>query len=306
MSISPYRKLYEGSTFLAVGEVHGPQKKALAEAQRDLERTGITLEHVQKFSQSIREDVREVFVLRQEGGVVNGKGNLITLCTREFIKDVLEDDGMGIDHDEQPDLNIAGLQALDTAEDVLSQGAGRVVITSADRILQEIDDWRGAGTLVYDPVFLKKRPLKEAERPVVRMVMDDLIASGHFRPRLDEEEVLRCHDVIDIKGVLAGVSRLHWGEGNTEFARWWTGHPGNELGCQVGRYAVEEWKKTDSHALYALTKQVKKEGKHSLFEKIGFSHLGKVRDIQKDSSLPPQIREYDVPGRNPEVYRLLK
>ncbi len=303
LSESPYRQLYSGSTFLAVGEVHGPQRKALVEAQKDLEESGITLEHIQTLSQGIKSNVREVFVLRQEGGIVDRRGQLITVCTRDYIRDVL----LCLQSIENPpDLNVAGYAALSTAQELLAAGTGRVVITSADRVIQEIDDWRGAGTLAYDPRYLKKRPLQEPERPVVRMVMEDLIASGHFRAREDEEEILQYHDVIDIKGVLAGVSRLNWGEGNTEFARWWTGHPGNELGCQAGAYAIEEWRKSDSHTLYALTKHARRGGKKSVFEKLGFSSLGKVRDIQGDNSLPQQIQTYDVPGRNPEVYRIVK
>lgn len=306
LSESPYRQLYSGSTFLAVGEVHGPQQRALIAAQESLHSSGITLLHekdcMAALQKAAREKIREVFILRQEGGLVDQDGELITLSALPEIQAVID----GKDGPDGPDLNSAGMRALDTAWRMLDDTrVGRVVVTSADRILQEIDDWRGAGTLMYHPDFLQKRLLKEEERPVVRMIMDDLIAEEHFRKRQDEVSILQNHYVLDIKGILAGVSLMDWGGGNTEFARLWTGHPGNGLGCQVGEYGINEWRKTESKALYALTRQPKKE-QQSFFEKIGFTHLGRTSTLLTDTSLPLQIRQYAVPGRNPEVYRIVK
>lgn len=273
------------------------------DAQKELASAGITLRHVSDVAAATLEGIREVFVLRQEGGIVDRGGELITLCTRDDVRTALSLLGSSTF---DPDLNDAGRQVLAAAHQLLEQRVGRVVITSADRIVQEIDDWRGAGTLVFDPAFMQKRMLQEDEWSVVRMVMDDLISTGHFRSRSDEIDLLRRHYVLDVKGLLGGVSLLDWGEGNEEFARLWTGHPGNGLGCQIGAYAVEEWRKSDSKALYALTKTPNIPGRQSLFEKIGFTHLGRISTLKHQSNLPLQITNYNVEGRDPEVYQQVK
>ncbi len=306
-SLSPYRNLYEGSSFLAVGEVHDVQKEELEFVTRDLAASGITLEHAPLLTSQvldrIREGVREVFILRQEGGIVDQRGRLITLSTREDIGRFLRiSDETGPD---VPDLNRAGRQTLATARDVLEAGAGRAVITSPALIRREVDDWQGAGTLLYDENLLVRRPIESRDHAIVRYVMDDLIAKQDFRARPGEEEaILDRHHVLDAKGVLGGASLLSWQDGDFELARLWTGHQRNGLGCKIAEMIVDAWKREENPSrLFALTKYASVNGK-SLYEKNGFKPQGKVSELRSDPSMPPQIRDYGSPGRDPYVYVL--
>ncbi len=305
-SPSPYRDLYRGSTFLAVGEVHDVQREELELVTRDLAASRITLEHERFLTgdvlKRIRDGVREVFLLRQEGGIVDQSGRLITLATRRDIDRFLRP--AAATGSDLPDLNGAGRSALSKAHDVLDAGAGRVVITSPALIRREVDDWHGAGTLLYDEQLLLRRPIEAQDRAIVRYVMDDLIAKKDFRSRADEDEILARHHVLDAKGVLGGASLLPWRDGDYELARLWTGHQRNGLGCKIAEMIIDAWKREkDARRLFALTKYASMNGK-SLYEKNGFTLLGPVSDLREDASMPPQIREYGVPGRNPHAYVL--
>jgi hypothetical protein len=305
-SSSPYRDLYKGSTFLAVGEVHDVQREELELVTRDFAASQIMLEHVPHLTEDVlnrvRRGVREVFILRQEGGIVDQSGRLITLATRGDIERFLcpgESPASDI-----PDLNGAGRNALYKARDTLDAGAGRAVITSPALIRREVDEWQGAGTLLLNEDLLVQRPIEPRDRAIVRYVMDDLIAKKDFRARSDEEAILERHHVLDAKGVLGGASLLPWQDGDFELARLWTGHQRNGLGCTIAEMIIDAWKREkDANRLFALTKYASVNGK-SLYEKKGFKPIGPVSELRDDPSMPPQIREYAVSARDPYVYAL--
>ena len=183
----------------------------------------------------------------------------------------------------------------------------KVAITSAAGLKDEIEYWRGSGTLCFDSSATTFSPASTPEADIFSAVCAELAQQKIFRARTSEEmDILKKHlYILRIQNSpLGGLCLVPEENGWYELCALWSGFI---KGGYVGKALVEHAKKqvgTQKAQLFALTKS---KSASKLFDASGFQSLGFLSVLQKNPPfhLPHKLEQYDVSIRDPQLFTYL-
>lgn len=248
-------------------------------------------------------EIGELVFLSSQAGLLEKKPDAerpgpISLVTRARLEAILSGE------DSTVEVGGSMQRTCEVIRDTLPS-AQKVAVVAADRLVQEVFDWKGGGTLFIDQQHITQGPLQPRARALVERVISDQSGEGKpFRTRTSGQmnELLDAHFVSGIKGIpLGGVSVQPLGNGQYELAGLWASYTGNGHGAGLVDMAKRQFENIPGAAeLYALTGA--SDGRHNFTEQSGFACLGEVSTLAGRSDLPTKITGYDQPGRNPRVF----
>lgn len=241
-----------------------------------------------------RDAINGAILLTGTGAILDKAGAMVPLILSGDISKIL--DGS------HAKVKVGGgmTKKLTEVNKMLSD-VGKVVITNAAGLLDEIEKWQGSGTLCVKEDRISCGPLLPMEKDIFRAVHEEMVQQGHFRPRSPEEfaKAIEHHHVIRIKdSPIGGFSLVPTSDGWLELCCVWSEPKGNGLSSIILNAAT---KAAGSAKVFALT-----QGVPHIFEKAGFTGRGKVRGLSATTlgNLPPSLLGYDCPGRDPQVFTL--
>lgn len=238
----------------------------------------------------------EAFFLTEEGCIRNKEWKPVSLLDEGDMRKIVSGSHESIDAADGMRVKAENIAKM---IDVI----GKVAVTNIDGLLKEISTWQGSGTLCYRSDLLSHSPLNPSEHDLFRDIHADEVKNGWFRERSPDavEELLGRAYAVRIKGAPIGFFSLipHDGE--------WTelSAISKLLENGVGRRAV-----ASAHTLMAERKGKKLFALSTnpdlvrFFTGCGFTHHGKVSECRDKDGMPPFVRAYDKPDRDPEVYLL--
>lgn len=242
--------------------------------------------------------IQEVFFLRKEGGITDTDGKLVSLMGTESLQKVMTGTH------ERIEAALHMRPVLQTAKDMLPH-VDKAVLT--DNIIAEINQWKGQGTMLYDPAKVTYSKLRPVEEPIFEEIYQKYVDEGIFRKRspaalaslMREHEVVRAGD-----SPLTGFSLFRHEDGWQEFSAYWSGYMGNG----AGRLAFGPLKKqaliNAGNGKTANVFSLTSPGLIPLHTSAGFTYHGKVSEVGRDSSMPGYVRHYPMSDRDPHVLTL--
>lgn len=301
--------LPDADGIVAVGFIGTVDKATTAEApevQRALEddrRVNVNADGVSRVL-ALRDDVRlnikEVIMVTETKGVLDKKGNVVPVLTIDDVNKIL-----------------AGVHPMIEAKDgmvkklqeclLIAKKRGKAVMTDAGGIGTEIEQYKGSGTLIFDPVQCSLEPLTEMQEPIFDAVYAEHSGKPNsaFKTRSAEEiaALKRHHLLLDINGSpLGGLSMQRHGEW-TELGTFWSEPPGNGLGEIVLMKAIERVRKRGEKifACALMPNAIR------VFRKTGqFHDLGPLSQalVEHADSVPAHLIHYPVKQRDPHLFIL--
>ncbi|MBI5413603.1 hypothetical protein HZA42_04615 [Candidatus Peregrinibacteria bacterium] len=239
-----------------------------------------------------RDAINGAILLTGTGAILDNTGARVPLILSGDIQNIL-----GGTH---PKVKVDGGMAKKLLEvKKMLPDVGKVAITNAAGLIDEIEKWQGSGTLCVDETQISCGPLLPIEEEIFRAVHEEMTQQGYFRPRSPEElaEAMAHHHVVRIKNSpIGGFSLVPNADGWHELCSMWAEPKGNGLSGTVLRAAINA---AGSEKVFALTQSVP-----HVFEKAGFKGHGKVRELSaaKPGDLPDSVMHYQHEGRNPQVF----
>ncbi len=249
----------------------------------------------------------EIFFLTETRGVLDRQKNVVPVLLANEIR---SDGGY-------PGLDIDGGMGLKTLEvkNLLAATRGRlqkVVFTDGAGLRREIEDWRGGGTLVFDPCDLECSPATAIEHTIVDTIDAEYEEQGLFRRLMPEgkERARRERRVVRIgNSPMGGFSLLdHPSDNAVEFARYWAGYPGNGIGKHIVGHAQRQFGIMGRNELFALSAplnpsdETSKQKLIELYQSYGFQCRGKVSEFQGKDGVPHHVSAYDPATRGRDPY----
>lgn len=250
--------------------------------------------------ESIRRKIREVIIVTETKGVLDADGNLVPVLTVEDVRLILGNKG------KHPTKNIEVKDGMVKKLQeclLIALAKGKAVMTDVGGVAAEIENYKGSGTLIFDPEQCSLEPMAEEQRPIFREIYRKNTESGTFRPRTEEELHLleKHHRLFAINGsVLGGLSLVPHGDW-TELETLWAEPIKNGLGQIVLNEAA---KQAQGSKLYALASKPESIG--ALKANANFKELGELEALKEDCppDYPLHLRSYDTSRRTPRVFVL--
>lgn len=254
---------------------------------------------VQQFAHT----VDEVIMLTDTRGVVDDEAVVPIILS----SDIREDGSHAT-------IDITGgmLKKMQSVRAML-QRVSKVAMTTSAKLLEEIEDWKGSGTLCVNVNAIECSPMQQHERAIVEAVFADFIEKGTFRRPKTTEELeaqLSAHNVLRVgNSPLGGFSLMDRGDRFTELCKLWSGYTGNGLGQQL----AGQWQGMipPGNTLFAMGNP-KDEDPASIkkvidiFTRLGLQNQGRLEEVlAAGTRLPASLQEYE-PGRNPLLFTHLK
>ncbi len=249
----------------------------------------------------------ELFFLTNTHGVLDEDGQVIPI----LLASELREDGS------HPEVRIEGgmKQKTREARRILLETRNRirkVAIIGGGDLRSEIEDWKGSGTLIFDPKDLHCSPATASELAIVDSLSLEYEADGRFRPRsTQEKELLRQEQrVVRIDtSPLGGFSLIDHGD-CVELAGFWAGYPKNGIGRQIMTHAKRQFEGMGRKTLVALSTPLNPADPEQhkrvveLYEGYGFRCGGKVSELQGREDVPAHVSTYfaSSQGRNPYLF----
>lgn len=247
--------------------------------------------------------IGELIFLSSQAGLLEKKPDAekpgpISLVTRARLEAILAG------RDDAVEVGGSMQRTCEVIRDALPS-AGKVAVTTADRLVQEVFDWKGAGTLFIDQDAITTQALPARGHALVSRVLSDQSGPGKpFRPRSADEmaDLLANHYVTAVKGIpIGGVSVQAIGPTQYELAGLWASYTGNGHGARLVELAKMQFRQQrGATELYALTSAP--PGRHPFGPESEFASIGSVQEVRGRSDLPSKIQNYPHADRNPGVY----
>ncbi len=236
--------------------------------------------------------IQEVFFLRKEGGIIDREGKLVSLLGTGSLQKV-----MAGTH-ERIKATLGTHAVLEAAGRMLPH-VDKAVIT--DNIIAEINQWKGQGTLLYDPAKVTYSKLRPVEEPIFHEIYQKYVDEGIFRKRSSGElaQLMRDHEVARAgDSPLTGFSLFQHEDRNEEdqwqeFSAYWSGYMGNGAGRlafgPLRKQALINAGAGKTARVFSLTSP----GLITLHESAGFIYHGKVSEVRGDETMPGYVTGYD-------------
>lgn len=219
---------------------------------------------VMHLAQEYRDRIEELILLTGSGGVLDTKGNVVSLLTDTSLDAILA----GTHHSVQAtDGMLKKLREVRRALDVV----GKVVITKTSALERELLQYMGDGTLCADSKKMQASRMHYTEGPIFDAVLAEHTRAGIFRQRsADEVERLKMnHQMLRIKqsplGGFSAVPNGRW----LELSAVWAGTIGNGVGRMVMDAAILH---ANNRPMYALSRDddaIAAFKRHKGFESFG-------------------------------------
>ncbi|MFH1670578.1 MAG: hypothetical protein ABIA92_03235 [Patescibacteria group bacterium] len=253
-----------------------------------------------------KSDFNEVIMLTETGGVLKDH-KLVPLILSE---DIAQDGSHSI-------IKVtSGMKKKLASVKKMLPLIGKVAMTSVAKLLQEIEEWKGSGTLSVDTNQVECTSILPEEEEVVRSVYREYVERGIFRPRSDEQfqEVLYHHFVLRIKNSpLGGFSLIGREQRWMELAMLWSGYLGNGIGESLASNWRKQFETSDAKALFALSTPIDPDDLDeqdkivNRFTGFGMKHCGLLTEAKSViADLPPDLVRYETHQRNPHLFVLKK
>ena len=238
------------------------------------------------------EDIEEAIFLTNTGGVLAEDASVVTLLTQKRIRAVLEGEDSTVKVD-------GGMRKkLKSVEDMLPL-VGKIVITKTDGLRDEVEQWKGSGTLCLDSTIAEAGAMLALEEPIFDAIFAELVSKGVFRERTEDEirKLKAHHRMLRVKSSpLGGFSLIPHGEW-LELCTLWAGTVGNGVGQLLLESAIKE---ANGRKLFALTTD---DRAAKAFEANGFESLGLLSEaLQNSAELPAHLKDYDTSKRDPKLF----
>mgnify|MGYP001116859654 CR=1 FL=1 len=246
--------------------------------------------------------IDEVILLTKKGGVTNQKDELVPLILSSDInndgthKTIAVTDGM--------------VQKLKSVRKMLPK-AGKVAMTTVEKLYQEITDWKGGGTLCIDVDQLECSKMRPEEVKIFLPIYDALIAQGIFKKRnhQDTQEVFDEHNILRINdSPLGGFSLIEQDEKWSELSTLWAGYLGNGVGKLLSIQWIKQFCESESEFLYALSMVADPDDAEARqkvlkrFTQYGMQNFGPVSEANT-MGLPNSLLYYDTTERDPYLLK---
>lgn len=302
-SAHAFHKIYNGSTVV----VHSPPLATLDGHRHKLEsdigelaRLGVNVEVVfgedalDQATQDARRNIEHVIVLDEPAHMVVCSKGIAPLASTHTLDRVARGDHVALQSSREMRARLPRLAEI-------TRRIGRSVITTCTGLRDELERWRGSGTLCFVPEQCDFSGATQSEQDIFYAVYAEFVASGAFRPR-DEQEFAQLqayHWILRARSSpLGGASLVPIADGWCELSALWSGYLG---GSEVGRLILEKLialMQEKEIRSFALTKSVKVG---AIFEQAGFTPLGHVSDLQAAHEMPI-LKQYDTSARDPFVF----
>ncbi|MBU1123497.1 hypothetical protein KJ652_02810 [Patescibacteria group bacterium] len=259
------------------------------------------------------DQINAVIMLTDIGGVVDDEGKRVNI----ILSHEMNDDGT------HKRIKITGgmKKKLKVGKQILPD-IGKFAMTTGSLLQEEIESWRGSGTLCVQTDQLSCSPPNQREIEIFMQVYQDFVASGDFRNRTPNElqEIIDHHFILRIKNSpLGGFSLIPREEEYVEMSVLWSGYLNNGIGKILGEEAKRKFgEMANARTLFALTTPKDHDDVFENFEervkiirrflRYGFSMQGYLKDVRGSYQikLPKMLKEYDVEKRNPLMFTYRK
>ena len=212
--------------------------------------------------------LNEVLFLSDQPGLLNKKWELVSVILKSNIENILS----GID----PHITVDGgmVKKLEEIQLILNR-VPKVVLTMWKGLYDEINDWRGKGTMFIDDSQLSHWSLKD--RLMFYEIFNQYVHEKIFRSRSWEEleNIMKSHTVVSVKNtILWWFSLTEVWNHHMLVECMWSSYIGTGLCWMIldtaENIAYNKWKK-----LFLITSN---EKAGASFEKNGFRKRGTVWD----------------------------